>query len=119
MCISHDALIFIYLANTQLWLETKERPGMEGSGKYIALARELETAAAEVRFFTLVTLARIEFWLVLRTKWWFPYPSPRIYDLGSFAGVSFSRSYQKFRTAVGALCLEYGQEFYDDIMPLL
>ena len=119
VCISHDALIFTYLANTELWLETKERAGMEDAARYIAAAQELQSAAVELRFFTLVTLARIEFWLVLRTKWWFPYASPRISDLGSFGGISFSRSYQKFRSAAGALCMEYGQEFYDDIMPLL
>lgn len=118
-CMTHDAFIFIRLASTSLWLETKERPGMEDSEKYIALATELQSAAVEFRVYALLALLRINFWLILRTQWWFPLPSPKIPSLGSMAGFNFHASYRRFRDAVASLCMQYGQEFHDEIVPLI
>lgn len=118
-CMAHDAMISIRLANTVLWLETKERPGMEDSEKYIALANDLEAAAVEFRAYTLLALLRINYWLVVRTQWWFPLPAPRITSLSCVAGFTFHSSYRAFKVAVAALCLEYGQEFHDDIVPMI
>jgi hypothetical protein len=118
-CMAHDAMIFIRMAKTALWLETKERPGMEDSEKYIALSSKLEAAAVEFRVYSLLALARINFWLVVRTQWWCPLPAPRISSLSRVGGFTFHSSYRAFKEAVAALCLEYGQEFHDEIVPLI
>lgn len=119
LCMSHDALICIHLANNEIWRETKDGPRTERAERYRALGRELHRSAVEFRFFTLMTLVRIEFWLALRTKWWVPLPAPNLPDLRGVGGITFYPCYQRFRSAMGALCLEYGQEFYDEIVPLL
>jgi hypothetical protein len=118
-CMAHDAFIFIRLANTALWLETKERPGMEDSEIYIGLAKDLHVAAVEFRTYTLLTLLRINFWLALRTHWWFPMRSPEIAILSQVAGFSFQSSYSRFKAAVAALCKRYDEEFLEEIVPLI
>ena len=118
-CMSHDAHIFLQLANTELWRETKFKPGMEDSEKYIELAQKLHRAAVEFICVATLTLWRINFWLLFRTQWWVPLPAPRISNLGQTAGLKLHASYRKFRDAVGALCLQYGEEFYDEIMPMI
>jgi hypothetical protein len=118
-CMSHDAFVFICLANTALWIETREHPGMEESEKYIALAQELHSAAVEFRIYSSLALLRINFWLILRTQWWFPLPSPNSSNLSSVAGFAFHSCYRRFKAAVAAMCLQYDQEFHDEIAPLI
>jgi hypothetical protein len=118
-CMAHDARIFLRLAGTVLWLETKERPGMEDTETYIELGNRLQKAAVEFYVYTLLALIRINFWLVVRTQWWCPLPAPRLFGLSRIAGFTFHSSYRAFKEAVAALCLEYGQEFHDDIVPLI
>ena len=118
-CMAHDAFIFLQLANTELWRETKYKPGMEDSQTYIELAQRLHKAAVEFAAASTITLVRVNFWLIVRTQWWFPFPAPRISSLRGTAGLDLYASYQRFKAAVGALCLQYGQEFYDEIVPLI
>lgn len=118
-CMVHDATIFIRLANTEIWRETRYMPGMEDAETYIALGSQLHKAAVEFRVYSLLALARINFWLVIRTQWWCPLPAPRISSLSRVAGFTFHSSYRAFKVAVAALCLEYGQEFHDEIVPLI
>ena len=118
-CMTHDAFILLRLASTEVWRETKYMPGMENSERYIELGEQLHRAAVEFACVTTLSLMRVNFWLIFRTQWWIPLPAPRIWKLSVTGGLRFHASYRKFKEAAGALCLEYGQEFYDEIMPMI
>jgi hypothetical protein len=118
-CMCHDAFIFLALARTELWRETSLMPGMENSQRFIDAARELEMAAIQFRVYTALTLIRIRIRMALQLHRWSPFAPRGISGLGRTCGLSFEPCYVKFKGAVGVLCLEYGQEFYDEIMPML
>jgi hypothetical protein len=117
--MSHNAFVLLVWANTELWRETKYKPGMDDHEVYIALSRRLHAAAVEFRLYALLTLVRINFWMIVRIRPWSPFPPPRLVELRETAGVRFYASYQRLQEAVGALCLMYGQEFYDEMMAVL
>jgi hypothetical protein len=117
--MSHNSYVFLVWANTELWREMKHKPGMEGAEHYIELGRQLHAAAVEFRCYALFTLVRINFWMIVRIRPWSPFRAPRLTDLRETGGLRFYASYQRLREAVGALCLAYGQEFYDEMMALI
>jgi hypothetical protein len=117
--MAHNSFVLLVWANTELWRETKYKPGMEDRETYIDLSRKLHTAALEFRIYALCTLVRINFWMIVRVRPWSPFPSPRLVELRETAGVRFYASYQRLQEAVGALCLAYGQEFYDEMMAVI
>jgi hypothetical protein len=117
--MSHNAFVLLVWANTELWRETKYRPGMDERDVYIALSRKLHVAAVEFRLYALLTVIRINFWMVFRIRPWSPFPAPRLIELREIANVRFYASYHRLQEAVGALCLAYGQEFYDEMMAVL
>lgn len=117
--MSHNSYVFLVWANTELWREMKYKPGMEDAENYIELGRKLHAAAVEFRLYALVTLVRINFWMILRIRPWSPFRAPRLTDLRETGGLRFHASYQRLREAVGALCLAYGQEFYDEMMAVI
>jgi hypothetical protein len=117
--MSHNAFVLLVWANTELWRETKYMPGMEEREVYIALSRKLHMAAVEFRLYALLTLARINFWMIVRIRPWSPFPAPRLVDLRETFGVKFYASYRRLQEAVGALSLAYGQEFYDEMMAVI
>jgi hypothetical protein len=116
--MSHNAFILLTWANTELWRETKYMPGMEDRELYMDLSHKLHSSAIEFRCYALSTLLRINFWMIFRIRFWSPFPAPRLADLREIGGVRFHASYSRLRETVGALCLAYGQEFYEQIMPL-
>src|SRR5882672_4704593 len=62
--MSHNAFVFITWANTELWRETKFKPDMEDREVYIDLSRRVYDAAVEFRVYALLTLLRINFWMM-------------------------------------------------------
>jgi hypothetical protein len=117
--MSHNSYVFLVWANTELWRETKFKPGMDDRETYIDLSRKLHAAALEFRIYAICTLVRINFWMIFRIRPWSPFPAPRLVELRETAGVRFYASYQRLQEAVGALCLAYGQEFYDEMMAVI
>jgi hypothetical protein len=112
----HNTRVIMMWADTEIWRETKFRPGMPDCERYIELSRKMHSAAIEFRIYGYLTLLRITFWMVFRTRPWIPGSVPRMADLREFAGLNFYGSYQRLRDAVAFLCLEYGEEFHDEIM---
>jgi hypothetical protein len=117
--MSHNSLVLIQLANTEIWRERVGLPGMENSEQFLTLASELHSAAVDFRFYALCTLVRIRFWMVFRTHSWSPLSVPNIPDLKELFGLNFYECYVRLRQAAGNLCLAHGQEFYDGIMSKL
>jgi hypothetical protein len=117
--MAHNSFVLLVWANTELWRETKYKPGMEDREIYIDLSRKLHAAALEFRIYAICTLVRINFWMIVRVRPWSPFPAPRLVELRETAGVRFYASYQRLQEAVGALCLAYGQEFYDEMMAVI
>jgi hypothetical protein len=117
--MAHNSFVLLVWANTELWRETKYKPGMEDREIYIDLSRKLHAAALEFRIYAIYTLVRINFWMILRIRPWSPFRAPRLTDLRETGGLRFYASYQRLREAVGAMCLAYGQEFYDEMMALI
>jgi hypothetical protein len=117
--MAHNSSVLLVWANTELWRETKYKPGMEDREIYIDLSRKLHAAALEFRIYAICTLVRINFWMIFRIRPWSPFPAPRLVELRETAGVIFYASYQRLQEAVGALCLAYGQEFYDEMMAVI
>jgi hypothetical protein len=117
--MSHNAFVLIVWANTEIWRETKYKTDMEDRELYIELGRKLHGAAIEFRLYALLTLFRVNFWMIFRSRSWSPFPVPRMTELREIGGVRFYPSYRRLREAVGNLCLAYGQEFYDELMALI
>jgi hypothetical protein len=117
--MAHNSYVLLVWANTELWRETKYKPGMEDREIYIDLSRKLHAAALEFRIYAICTLVRINFWMIFRIRPWSPWPAPRLPELRETVGVRFYASYHRLQEAVGALCLAYGQEFYDEMMAVL
>lgn len=92
---------------------------MENSERYIALAQELHRAAVEFRVYAILALLKIEYLLVFRTKSWLSSPAPSLAGVGRCGDLQFRILYERFKNAVAALCLEYGEEFQEEVMPFL
>lgn len=117
--MSHNAFVLIVWANTELWREVKERPGMENSEEYIYLGNRLYGAAVEFRAFVFLTLIRVNIWIIVRARAWSPFRIPNLVELQQLGDLRFHASYMRLREAVGALCLVYGEEFYDEILSMM
>lgn len=117
--MSHNALILLTWANTELWRETKFKPDMQDREIFINLSREMHAAALEFRLYALLTVLRINFWMIFRIRRWSPLPQPRVCELKEIAGLRFYSAYGRLRESTGALCRAYGDEFYDEMMSVL
>jgi hypothetical protein len=117
--MSHNAFILLTWANTELWRETKLRPNMQDRETFIELSREMHAAAVEFRLYALLTVLRINFWMIFRIRPWCPLPKPRLCQLREIAGLRFYSAYGRLRETTGALCRAYGDEFYDEMMSII
>ncbi|SRR6266481_993547 len=117
--MSHNAMVFIVWANTEVWREMKFKTDMDDREVYIELGRKVHAAAIEFRIYALLTIIRINFWMIFRLRLWSPFPAPRITDLRQMGGLRFYASYQRLREAVLALCLAYGEEFHEEMMSVI
>ncbi|HLJ90650.1 MAG TPA: hypothetical protein VKZ53_27835 [Candidatus Angelobacter sp.] len=117
--MSHNAFVLILLANTQLSIELEKCVGIDDTEKFIELARNLQVAAVDFYIYSLLSLARIRFWSLVRIPRWMPFPSPRIADIGETLGLNCLPTYARLKEAAGELFAAIDPEFYDELMAYL
>jgi len=105
--MSHNAAVLIEWANREA----------EGSDRHTAqLAHDLQQTAVEVRLYSLLTLMKLRFWLLLRLDSWEMLPAPSLYDFHEIGGVRGLESYERLKTTASFLFLEMGRRNFDELL---
>src|SRR5579859_7855423 len=95
--MAHNASVLIDWANREA----------EGHDEQKAiLARDLQQIAVEVRLYSLLTLLKLRFWLLIRLDSWQLLPAPSLYDVREVGGILGLESYDRLKTAASFLFLE-------------
>ncbi|HLJ85443.1 MAG TPA: hypothetical protein VKZ53_01390 [Candidatus Angelobacter sp.] len=95
--MSHNALILIEWGNME-WMGPSESEFSERQ----QLGRELVQAATEFRLYSLLALAKLKIWIVLRLEIW-PFLAPSISALRKMAGIDAVRAYLRLKEAAAFL----------------
>ena len=104
--MAHNASVLIDWAN-------REAEGNDE--KMIQLAQELQQGAVEVRLYSLLTLLKLRFWLLLRVDSWKVLPIPSLYDVRELGGIQGAKSYDRLKTTAGFLFLEMQQPNFEQL----
>jgi hypothetical protein len=104
--MAHNASVLIDWAN-------REAEGNDE--KMIQLAQELQQGAVEVRLYSLLTLLKLRFWLLLRVDSWKVLPVPSLYDVRQLGGIQGAKSYDRLKTTAGFLFLEMQQPNFEQL----
>jgi hypothetical protein len=104
--MAHNASVLIDWAN---------REAESNDEKMIQLAQELQQGAVEVRLYSLLTLLKLRFWLLLRVDSWRILPIPSLYDVRELGGIRGAQSYDRLKTTAGFLFLEMQQPNFEQL----
>ena len=114
---AHNASIFIEWANAELSHEIVGRPA--DTEDYLESARKLQLAASEFRIYAILSLIKINFWMIFRTVSWLPFSAPSLANLREVYGFQFFSLHSRLSNAVSELGLLYGNEFQHDLLKAL
>lgn len=104
--MAHNASVLIDWAN-------REAEGNDE--RMIQLAQDLQQGAVEVRLYSLLTLVKLRFWLLIRVDSWKILPIPSLYDIRESGGIRGSESYDRLKTTAGFLFLEMQQPNFEQL----
>jgi len=105
--MSHNAAVLIEWANREA----------EGADERAAqLAHDLQQRAVEVRLYSLLTMMKLRFWLLIRLDTWKLLPAPSLCELQESGGVHGLESYERLKTTASFLFLEIGQGNFDELL---
>jgi hypothetical protein len=104
--MAHNAAVLIDWAN-------REAEGTDE--RMIQLAQELQQGAVEVRLYSLLTVMKLRFWLLVRADSWKFLPVPTMHDIREMGGIRGSDSYEKLKTTAGFLFLEMRQSNFEQL----
>jgi hypothetical protein len=105
--MSHNAAVLIEWAN-------REAEGTDE--RTVQLAHDLQQIAVEVRLYSLLTLAKLRFWLLIRLDSWKMLPAPSLYELQEVGGVHGLESYERLKTTASFLFLEIGHQNFEELL---
>jgi hypothetical protein len=80
-----------------------------------AQAQELVQAATEFRLYSLLALAKLKLWIILRLDEWPLLPSPSLPGLRHLFDIDAVSSYHRLREAAGSLSLAYGYDYHQEL----
>jgi hypothetical protein len=83
---------------------------------YRDCARHLHAAAVEFRLFAILSLMKINLWLLFRTQSWLPLSPPSLAELNHLGSLRFFELYSNLTQAVSELGRHYGTEFRDELL---
>lgn len=107
--MSHNSLVLIEWGNMELY----SRPGRSAESAE-ALAQELVQAGTEFRLYSLLALARLQFWLVLR-----PRATSSLARLRHVFGIDALSSYDRLKSAAATLGMAHGREYHQALLTRL
>jgi len=113
--MSHNAHILLEWSNAELKRQIVGQSEEDGEC-YRDCARQLHTAAIEFRLFAILSLIKINLWLVFRTQAWLPLSAPSLAELNSLGSLRFFELYSNLTRAVSELGRHYGTEFRDELL---
>lgn len=113
--LSHNAHILLEWSNAELKREIVGQ-SEEDSECYRDCARQLHVAAIEFRLYAILSLIKINLWLVFRTQSWLPLSPPSLAGLSQVGGLRFFNLYSNLTRAVSDLGRHYGTEFRDELL---
>lgn len=113
--MSHNAHILLEWSNAELKRQIVGQ-SEEDSECYRDCARKLHVAAIEFRLFAILSLIKINLWLLFRTQSWLPLSTPSLADLNHLGSLRFFELYSNLTRAVSELGRHYGTEFRDELL---
>ncbi len=113
--MSHNAHILLEWSNAELKRQIVGQSEEDGEC-YRDCARQLHVAAVEFRLFAILSLIKINLWLVFRTQAWLPFSPPSLAELNHLGSFRFFELYSNLTRAVSELGRHYGTEFRDELL---
>jgi hypothetical protein len=113
--MSHNAHILLEWSNAELKRQIVGQSEEDGEC-YRDCARQLHVAAIEFRLFAILSLIKINLWLVFRTQAWLPLSPPSLAELNHLGSFRFFELYSNLTRAVSELGRHYGTEFRDELL---
>ena len=107
--MSHNSLVLIEWGNVELY--SQERPSSDSAE---VLAQELVQAGTEFRLYSLLALARLQLWLVLR-----PHAMSSLARLRHLFGIDALNSYDRLKSAAATLGMAHGREYQQALLTKL
>ena len=102
--------------NSAVLVEWANREAQSQDPRQAELAGKLQQLGVEVRLYSLLTLLKLRFWLLLRLDWWRVLPAPSLDDLREAGGIRGLDSYDRLKTAASCLFLELGQRDFEELL---
>jgi hypothetical protein len=104
--MSHNALILAEWASS-------ERLSPTGDPELDFMRHELLNSALHVRFYTLLAILKLRFWIVVKIEIWSVLPSPSVSDLKEVAGIDVLYAYDRLKSAASHLSLKAGVKYHE------
>ncbi len=105
--MSHNAAVLVEWAN---------REAESQDARQAELAGKLQQLGVEVRLYSLLTLLKLRFWLLVRLDWWRVLPAPSLDDLRETGGIRGLETYDRLKSAASFLFLELGQGDFEELL---
>jgi hypothetical protein len=102
--------------NASVLIEWANREAEEADERTAQLAHDLQQRAVEVRLYSLLTMLKLRFWLLIRLDSWKMLPAPSLCELQETSGVHGLESYERLKTTASFLFLEMGQGNFDELL---
>ena len=116
--LKHNTILMFQIA-WEAKLREENKPADQRNAKHLQRFRELAESSLDLSFYAIAGLARIKFWLLVRTHPWWPMKPPRLAALKRIRKLDFVACYARYKEAVGDYGLIYGREFQEALILLL
>ncbi len=113
--MAHNANVLLEWSNAELNRTMVGKQVDDDSPEYIEAARKLHAAATEFRLYALLSLVKIQLWLIFRTRAWLPFAPPSMAELRQVCGMRFYALYTNLTDAASSLGQCYGVEFREEL----
>jgi hypothetical protein len=110
------ALVQRMAHNAAVLIEWANREARTATGQKLEMVTKLQQVGVEVRFYSLLALIKLRFWLLIRVESWTILPAPSLDDMRQVGGVRGLESYDRLKTAASFLFIEMGQGNFEELL---
>jgi hypothetical protein len=110
------ALVQRMAHNAAVLIEWANREARTATGQKLEMVTKLQQVGVEVRFYSLLALIKLRFWLLIRVESWTILPAPSLDDMRQVGGVKGLESYDRLKTAASFLFIEMGQGNFEELL---
>ena len=110
------ALVQRMAHNAAVLIEWANREARTATGQKLEMVTKLQQVGVEVRFYSLLALIKLRFWLLIRVESWKILPAPSLDDMRQVGGVKGLESYDRLKTAASFLFIEMGQGNFEELL---